>query len=324
MKTINRIARVFLFLTLASGVISTACIAACKFPNKPANLTVPVAMTLPDAITTVPTGSVIYQKEASLAQLSGVQETISSECQEAIKNTLSGRIPTSQTGKGTYATAVPGLGIRVTVIYDKPGAPHEEWVVPFSTRPQAFGNKNVTTDDIKIRFEAIKTGNIHQSGIVTIRIPSLIKLSDNSLIVNLALSLKAPAAHCMIQVDSPQIDLPAVTISELVNERDKRGQPVDVTLNCINTSRASLSIEGVIESQHPTIFKNLLTENSASGVGIEMLFNGSVMTPGVPMDIALPEQPGYLLPLSVRYKKTDSTPSGGKVKTQVTLHINYL
>nr|WP_312983289.1 fimbrial protein [Atlantibacter sp.] len=265
----------------------------------------------------------LYKKEASLAQLTGSHRNLTGTCLEQIQKMLSGRISASQQGAGVFATALPGLGLRITVIFDKPGQPRKEWVLPFSSPMTDLSKAVVSTDDIKLRFEAIKTGII-QSGTVNVRLPSLLALNDNSLVVNLAMTILTAKAHCTIQVASPQIDLPPIDSSLLEKSGSIAARPVNVNLLCLNTQKASINIEGANDSQSPSIFKNVSEDNPASGVGIEMLYNQNVMIPGRPMDISLPQQSGYSLPLSVRYARTQGAVSTGKVKAQITLRINYL
>ncbi|WP_313081322.1 fimbrial protein [Atlantibacter sp.] len=297
----------------------------CKTRNSDAqNLTVPVTVQLPLRTTTAPAGSVLYKKEASLAQLTGSHHNLTGACLEKIQKMLSGRIAASQQGSGVFATALPGLGLRITVIFDKPGQAKKEWVLPFNAPMANISNAVVSTDDIKLRLEAIKTGVI-QSGTVNVRLPSLLALSDNSLVVNLAMTVLTPKAHCTIQVPNPQIDLPPIDSSVLEKNSSIAAHPVNVSLSCLNTQQASINVEGINDSQSASIFKNVSEDNPASGVGIEMLYNQSVMIPGHPLDISLPQQQnGFSLPLSVRYARTQQKVSTGKVKAQITLRINYL
>ncbi|CCJ90525.1 Fimbrial protein [Cronobacter turicensis 564] len=324
MKTCFRLAQAAIFMTMANGLITPVYAGDCTLKQKPSNMTVPVTVTLPDNITMMPVGSVVYKRESTLAQLSGTHGVISAECRAKISKLLSGKMPTQQQGQDTYATTLPGLGVRVTLIYDKPGSAHKEWVLPFSTPTQNLSDKTITSDDVKLRFEAIKTGAITQGGVLNFRIPSLVSLSDNSLVVNLAMRMITPKAHCMIQTVTPQVELPPVKISELKDNGGRTAQPVNVNLLCMNTSKASLSIEGLNESSDPTVFKNVAPENPAKNVGIEMLFSGTVMRPGFPLELSLPDQNSYALPLSVRYAKTGNDLTGGNVKAQITLRINYL
>ncbi|MDY0972850.1 fimbrial protein [Siccibacter turicensis] len=324
MKICFRFAQAAAFIMIAKCVMTPVYAGDCKIKKTPSTVTVPVSVPLPDNISALPVGSVLYKREATLAQLSGTHDVISSECQTKIKNLLIGKMPAQQSGQDTYATALPGLGIRITLVYDKPGSAHKEWVLPFATPTLNVSNKTIMSDDVKLRLEAVKTGAITQGGVLNFRVPSLVALSDNSFVVNLAMMLIAPKAHCMIQVATPQIELPPVKISELKNNSGNAPRPVNVNLLCMNTSKASINIEGLNDSSHPTVFKNVAPDSPAKNVGIEMLFSGTVMRPGFPIALSLPKQNGYALPLSVRYAKTSNELTGGKVKAQITLRINYL
>lgn len=292
--------------------------------TEPLNLTVPVTFSLPMKAATAPTGTVLYKKEASLAQLTGTHKPVTAACIERFRQSLVGRISLSQSGHNTYATSLPGLGLRITVIYDKPGATHREWALPFNAPVGDVTQKNLTTDDIKLRLEAVKTGAI-TNGTLAITLPSLVSLSDNSLMVSLALNVISAKAHCAVVMPAPQLELAPIDASELMANRNMTNWPVSVSLQCLNTQKASIRIEGVNVENKPSIFKNLATESPAQGVGIEMLYNGIVMTPGHPVDITMQQQQnGFSLPLAVRYARAGEKITGGKVKSQITLHINYL
>lgn len=311
---------------MLSALTFTVSAHDCKPQEResPLNLTIPLTVQLPDRTGAASIGTVLYVNEKSLAQLSGSHHDITPECLSAIKRVLNGRMNTAQSGKDIFSTALPGIGLRITAIFDKPGMAKKEWVLPFNTSFSEVSENPVSTDDIKFRIEVIKTGII-QGGTVNVHLPSLLSLSDSSLIVNLAMTILSAKAHCAIAVNQPQIELPPIDIKDLANNADKKSFPVDVDLQCMNTTKASINIEGTTEPQKITVFKNVAPENPASGVGIEMLYNGNVMVPFQPMDIALPSQQlSVKMPLSVRYAKTSASLSKGKVKAQITLRINYL
>lgn len=323
-KTISRFAKAAILAALFHSSLTMAAGCQIEKRTEPLNLTVPVSVQLPARIATEPTGTVLYRKEASLAQLTGTHRTITSECREQIRKVLSGRVTASRSGFNTFSTTLAGLGLRLTVIYDKPGATRKEWVLPFSTPIADLSHDAISTDDIKLRIEAVKTGEI-QSGTLNLRLPSMLSLNDNSLVVNMAVNVLAAKAHCAIQMLNPQIDLPPIDAIALENNGARKSYPVNVNLLCLNTIKASINIEGANDFQLPSIFKNVAPENPSSGVGIEMLYNSSVLFPGKPMEIMLPQkQTGFDLPLFVRYARTGEKITKGNVKAQITLRINYL
>lgn len=323
--------RLYSFWRIATAVLLnafafTASAHDCKTQERPTplNLTIPLTVQIPDRAGAAPVGTVLFVSEKSLAQLTGSHHEITPACIGEVQRVLNGRMSTAQSGNHVFSTSLPGVGIRITVIDDQPGMAKKEWILPFNTPFSAVAAHPISTDEIKLRIEVIKTGII-QGGTITIRLPALVSLSDNSLVVNLAMTVLSASAHCAIVVDQPQIELPPINTQELASGADKTNYPVSVNLQCMNTSRASINIEGTTEPQNITVFKNVAPENPASGVGIEMLYNGSVMTPFKPIDMALPtQQMNIPLPLSVRYAKTAQPVSEGKVKAQITLRINYL
>ncbi|MBL7637103.1 fimbrial protein, partial [Atlantibacter hermannii] len=141
----------------------------------------------------------------------------------------------------------------------------------------------------------------------------------------LALTIIPAQAHCAIMVPNPQVELAPIDVKDLIADRNVEQTPVSVNLQCLNTQKASINIEGVYAENRLSVFKNMVSDQPAQGVGIEMLYNGIVMMPGRPIDITLAQQQtGFALPLTVRYARSGEKITEGKVKAQITLHINYL
>jgi type 1 fimbria pilin len=292
--------------------------------SAPVNLTVPLTVQMPTKSGTAPVGSVLFVKEASLAQWTGTHREISPTCLSALKRWLNGRMNTMPAGKNIFSTAIPGVGLRITVIYDKPGAARQEWVLPFNTLLNENTQTVVNTDEINIRLEVVKTGAI-SGGNINVNLPSLISFSDRSLIINLSLNVLAARAQCSILLAQPQIELPPISMKDIENNVHNNAYPVEMNLQCLNTRQASIDIEGATNETTPSVFNNIVSEHSATGVGIEMLYNGSVMTPHRPVEIIMPQQHLSIpIPLAVRYAKSGPVITSGKVKAQITLRINYL
>lgn len=289
-----------------------------------ANLTVPLMVQMPSQSGTAAIGSVLYVKEASLAQFTGSHRPLNPGCLNAIGQNLSGRMAAHQSGKNVYDTSLPGVGLRFTVIIDKPGIARKEWVLPFAAAPFEEARGSLSTDDLKLRIEVIKTGII-QGGSINIQLPSLLAMSDRSLVVNLVMRLQTAKAHCAITVNQPQITLPPIDVARFNSHDAMENYPVAVKLQCLNTRQASINIEGLMDANKNSIFRNVAPDNPANGVGIEMLYNGNVMLPNYPVDMTIPSQQfNVALPLAVRYAKTNQPVGKGNVKAQITLRINYL
>lgn len=324
-KNIARLIKLSLFIFITKGMTLSAAAEECQLTHRvdPVNLTVPVTAQMPANAVSASTGTVLYKKEASLAQLTGVHKTLTGACYKKISQSLNGRITARQSGYNTFETSLPGIGFRITVIFDKAGETRKEWILPFSTPLTQLPTAGIATEDIRLRFELVKTGII-QSGNLYFRLPALLSLNDNSLVVNMVLKILAAKAHCTIQLANPQLTLPPIKAQDLINNNND-SYPVKMNLQCMNTQRASISIEGVNDTKKLSVFKNVTTDNPAGGVGIEMLYHGNVIMPGRAINLVMPQQPnGFSLPLSVRYAKTEDKVSAGKVKAQITMHINYL
>lgn len=321
MKKLIYLIIIALLQGMAMNALAGTCTSQAKIDAQ--NLTVPLVIQLPAQSATVSAGTVLYKKEASLAQLTGSHRPISSDCVNKLKKILVGRMTSSQSGSGIFSTPVAGLGLRVTLIFDKANRPHKEWVLPFHNPVTDLTNESITTDDIKLRLEAIKTGII-KSDSVSMQLPSLLSLNDNSLVVNLVIKILAAKSHCSIQILTPQLNLPSIDAATIDKQQKSTAYPANINLLCLNAQKASLNIEGNNNINLPSVFNNIATDNPATGVGVEMLYNGSTLSPGNPIDIALPGQSNFPLPITVRYARLKERIKEGNINSQITLRINYL
>ncbi|WP_336284377.1 fimbrial protein [Citrobacter arsenatis] len=317
---ILRILAVLIFLGITSSARAEECTASSV---KPINMTVSSTITLPQTAVTATPGTVLYIKESSLSALSGIHSPVT-PCMKHLTSMLQSHITGSHSGNNIIATALPGLGLRITVILNKAGLPHKEWELPFNISLNHVQSQALTTDDFRIRIEAIKTGEI-QGETLMLHFPALLSLDGNTLVVNLSLTIIVAKAHCAIEVVRPQISLPPVTTRELLQYKPIATTPLAVSLHCLNTRRTSISVEGITSTENTNAFSNMEKENPAEGVGISISYNDRVMPPNTPMDILLPtSQETYILPLAARYIRIGKKIKGGKLKTQITLRINYL
>jgi hypothetical protein len=60
-----------------------------------------------------------------------------------------------------------------------------------------YANKQIKTDDISIRLELVKIGNVETQGVETFNIPDLLTLNDGSFIAGLA-KIAPASPHCAI------------------------------------------------------------------------------------------------------------------------------
>ncbi|WP_313109477.1 fimbrial protein [Atlantibacter sp.] len=314
-------------LLAITSVCNSARAADCNISDARSrvNLNVPAVVQLPINTGSAASGTVLYRKEAPLSVLTGMHKNIDMSCLDAARKRLTGRIPSAQSGKNIFNTNIDGLGLRITVMYHTSDGAQKSWTLPFDATVLDLNNKTISTDDISLRLEVIKTGTVNTSNSMEFRVPYLVALADNLMVVSLTMKVMAAKSFCAIQVANPQVTLPPIEASELAKNSDPTAYPVDISLNCINTQKASINIEGLVDPAKPSIFKNVADDAAASGVGIQMLYNNSVMLPGQAMAISLPtQQNNFALPLTIRYAKTNDKITSGQVKSQITLRINYL
>lgn len=307
----------------ASFVRAAEC--TVKTNASPVNLTIPLTAQFESNMIGSSTGSVLWQKEATLSQLANSHRNIDIDCLLKSGAQFSGKLNSAQQGQNTFATSIPGIGIRIKLIYAAPGAARREWMLPFNVSATSLNSKQINTDNISLRIELIKTGEFGSAASAPYIMPAMLTLANNALVVNLALAIAPPRAHCHLKLNSPQIVMPPIEANMLRHNIQSSLTPVRAELQCINASQVALTLEGTA-SQERGVFENLVKENGARGVGMQVLYGQEVMMPNLPKIIidspAAPQQ--VQLPLSVRYAKTGSDITAGSVQAKITLKINYL
>lgn len=287
--------------------------------------TIPVSFRMPDDIQSKTIGTVLFRKEATLTELTGKSKDITSDCITRTSQVLTGLLPETKTGNNVFNTHVDGVGIRVTIVLSKKGVIHEEFALPFTLSLGQYAGKQIKTDDIRIRLELIKTGDIKTHGVETINIPDLLKVSDGSFIARLAVKITPASPHCAIKMNAPQVVLNAVKISQFKNSPASSPQPVEIGVECMNITHASISVEGMSQIDSGWVLENLQKENASSGVGIELLYEGKTIVPHQMIDIGLSkENQSRALPFTARYLKIADEVKAGEVKTRFTLRLDYL
>lgn len=299
--------------------------AACLITDSTFTTNISDNITLPQNIGRIPTGSVLYKKESLLSTNAGNQLVSQDDCVSTLHNMLSGKIASSEVGSNIYATNIEGVGIRLTLIIDKPGVGHREWLIPFRFNINSFSKEKITTQNIKIRVELIKYRDIKLNNAKIIYMHDVISSADKKIIVNFILNVLANHSYCKVHVLSPQITLPDVYVSVFKATNVTRSFPVYLNMDCENVQRATLTIEGQLNLGSETVFRNLEINTPAKGVGIELLYNHQVIKAMHAVNIPDSELSGNaLLPLSVRYAKVNDKVEPGEVKSKITLHFNYL
>ncbi|UTJ47157.1 fimbrial protein [Atlantibacter subterranea] len=312
-------------LAFAPATFVRAAECAAQNKDSPVNLTIPLTAQFQTNIITSPPGSVLWHKEATLSQLANSHREINIDCLLQAGAQFSGKLKNNQQGQNTYATSIPGIGIRVKLIYAAPGAARREWMLPFNVSVASLNSKNINTDTLSLRIELIKTGEFGTASSAPYMMPAMLTLGNNALVVNLAVAIAPPHAHCNLKLNSPQIVMPPIDAGMLRQNVHSALTPINAELQCINASQVALTLEGATS---PTrgVFENLVKTNGAGGVGMQIIYGQEVMLPNSPKIIL--DSPGapqrMQLPLSARYAKTGDPITAGSVQAKITLKINYL
>ncbi|MBE4895983.1 MULTISPECIES: fimbrial protein [Enterobacter cloacae complex] len=297
----------------------------CRYQPEGGLTTIPISFRIPDDIQSKSIGTVLFRKEATLTELTGKSKDLTSDCIAKASQVFTGRLPDVKSGNNVFKTRVDGVGIRITVVFSKKGVVHKELFIPFAISLGQYANKQIKTDDISIRLELVKIGNVETQGVETFNIPDLLTLNDGSFIAGLAVKIAPASPHCAIKMNAPQVVLTAVKTSQFKNSPASPPQPVEIGVECINTTHASISIEGMSKIDSGWVLENLLKEKASSGVGIELLYDGKTIIPHQIIDIGLSkENQSKSLPFTARYLKIADEVKAGEVKTQFTLRLDYL
>lgn len=228
----------------------------------------------------------------------------------------------------TWPTSVPGIGIRVAVAIKKRAASGELRWLPFSTEFPQQTVAPFSPDDIWLKIELVKTAGFVKAGEITFLQPSLLtfkwgeKLSTISLLFNGVMSPDS----CHFTQTASQINLEPVDKSRLDQELDSSPMPFSLDLQCSSTElKPELTLFGPVNGKQRDVLTTTYKNNSAQGVGVQILFNGQPLRMGLPVSLESVRHDGNkrVIPLSVRYHKTASV-IPGKVETYLTLKLNYL
>ena len=138
-------------------------------------------------------------------------------------------------------------------------------------------------------------------------------------------SFKVTVGSCRVNTWDKEVDFSTVPTRALkVAGSTGKEASFNINLYCSSTyRRPSITFEGSTDSAYPTVFTNPSGEEYAQGVGVQLLKDGNVITPGekVPLQVAAAGSRDY--EFSSRVFRLNSELTVGAIDIPVTFIMTY-
>lgn len=286
----------------------------------------------------VAVGSVIASKQASYDSI-GAHQAFS--CGNGVPSTASFAMSGAGTS-GTYATNIPGIGLRVYVwsnSADYYGMPPSPALTPvgwnFSLSGGAMG-----TGFLQARVDLVSTGPIDLSGsnALSYQVGSwlVVKASDGSnQVTGSSLSVTAVVAALTCSVTTPDVTvtLPKAFVTNLPAIGATTGATAfTLNVNCPRGVNVNVTFTDASNVSNRSTILGLAAGSSASGVGLQILGGSTPIAFG-------PDSPSagninqwsagvaaggqMQIPLTAQYVRTPGTLVPGSVKGTITFTMSY-
>ncbi|WP_411750948.1 fimbrial protein [Serratia sp. (in: enterobacteria)] len=216
----------------------------------------------------------------------------------------------------SYKTNVPGVGMVV------PG---------FSSYPNTiltYYNNNTLVDISARKISLIKTGPI-ASGEITYQIIG--KAYGDESVLGYTLYYKGASitqVGCSITTQNIRIPLEDVMVTSLTTVgQTANAKTFDVGLNCDAAARVNMKLIGTKNTDTSTAgvlqLSNAGGANVATGVGIQILYNGNPMVLNTNMVMKTSAGGQETFPFTAQYYQTKATPTTGSANATATLELTY-
>ncbi|MDY1035418.1 fimbrial protein [Lelliottia sp. CFBP8978] len=326
--------RIFSTVTL---FFATACVAipswvsACDLQNQ-STLSISLDGSLQKDPLQANVGDTLYVKRSSLTKLAHrKQDIVCTPVQSQDQLVIKGNMTGSMTGDHVYPTTVPGIGIRLSVVIGKKGNHTSLMSLPFT---QQYGLKEIselTSDNVFIKTELVKTGAISTSGRISYQNPSLFSfthsITQQVVNVDYTLAVTPPAGYCHFTTTNAAFTLATVSSSAVKSASQMPATPMPITFACMGSAtHIEMTLYGAMDKAGNGVLRNKDGVDQATGVGVQLLYQNNPVVFGSPISLdGLPliNNQGEI-PLSARYFPTAPQVTSGKVDTLATIKLNFL
>ncbi|WP_426763091.1 fimbrial protein [Hafnia paralvei] len=275
-------------------------------------------------------GDVIFVKRATLASLShNIEDLICTNSQGNIH--LAGRVSGAETGANTYATSIPGIGLRVSYLLKSRSYSSEKKMLPGIESFHIGSNELLSSKNIILKIELIKTATVPSVNSATYTQQHLLTLSDDKFgqltQVSLSLQITLPPPHCELYIPESVYNLGEISITQLKTAEKYQGTPIDISVTCTSAVRyMSVTMNGIILSASKGILGLDQDTNSAEGIGVQILQKSKPITLGLPMIFTtnFSDAGTAHLAFNARYIMTSKQLKPGNVHSILSLKLDYL
>jgi len=293
---------------------SSAAFAECKFASGQVPQTVGISVSNVVVQRDAPVGSVIYS--SIMPQGATLIECDTDINTNSYKMTYLGGVPTSIAH--TYATNVPGIGVKVFVGWRYLDNPP-------STDNTGIGSVNMPP----VHFQLYKTGDI-QPGQLTPGQVGTWSVSDiTPVTVNL---VGGTITQVACSIATPKLTFPIgdVLLSEFGSAAGyipERTSTQNLGLECDKSANINITLNG---TQNPDVsdssvlaLNNQQGAGTAQGVGVQLLYGGNPIA--INNKITLGQSSGgrELFPITARYYQTRNKVTVGEANASATLTLTY-
>ena len=277
----------------------------------------------------VSVGTVVYQSTTSLDAI-GSHFAISCG-PEGIGYITTGTMSGSVLSGNIYRTNIPGIGLRVSV------SKSTGFLFPAALTPLPFSYTWTSTTSYTgtgngyLTVELIKTGSVLSSGQLDYTANNYLSISGNGSSMNIAsLHVTGYVNNVACSVTTTDIEVPLADVLGAsltgVGVTAKR-KDFNLGLNCDAGTRINVTMAGLQHSDTSATgvlqLSNPLSASTATGVGIQMLYNNSPMPLNTNLVLKTSSGGVETFPFSAQYYQTRSSVTTGTANATATLNITY-
>lgn len=277
-------------------------------------------------------GETLYVKRSSLSTLAHrKQDILCTPVQSQEQLILKGDMTGTMTGDHVYPTSVAGIGVRLSVVVGQKGNHTALMTLPVSQQIALNGSSDITSDNVFIKTELVKTGPITTLGSISYQTPSLLAFSrsvtQQRVNVDFSLAVTPPAGYCRFTTTNAAFSLAAVDSSSVVSTATMPATPLPISFACVGApAHIEMTLYGAADAVGNGVLRNKEGAEQATGVGVQLLYRNVPVAFGSPIsldELPLLNNQGEI-PLSARYIATSTQVTAGKVETLATLKLNFL
>jgi len=231
----------------------------------------------------------------------------------------------SSYGNNVYATNISGVGLRLTNIAH--GA-----VIPY-TESDFVANEFVIINSTGVEAELVKTsaGGVGAGNLTTGKLANA-SASVGAEYANVTLTGTNTIQPVACSVTNTSITVPMGTVLQAKftgTGSTTDAQTFSIPLNCDSGTKVHITLSAGSSGSFSTTSGILNLDSSsgsttATGVGLQLLYNSSPVTLGSLLNIATTSSSGsYSIPLTAQYYQTASTITAGTANASATFTMTY-